>query len=119
MDSFGATRRFFGLDFDLFSLDDEPSISRGSASSNLASIQENPENPTLFENSWNKSMMLIGLLSIAGIVAAGILFWKMFKTNEEIPNEEEIPIDEPLIESDDEEQSDPTLVLRNRKVKRK
>ena len=105
MDSLRDTRRIFDLDLDRFSPD-------------LPAIQEIPENPTMFENLWNKPMILVGLGIAVIVVAAGIVFWKMFTTNEEIPNDEKIPIDEPLIKPDDEEQSDPTIVLRNRKVKR-
>ena len=70
------------------------------------------ENPTMFEDLWNKPpMMLIGLglAGIAIIVAAGIGCWKMFAKNEETSKDEPL-IDEPLIE--------PTMVLRNRNVNR-
>ena len=74
--------RIFDFDFGLF---DEPAIE---------------ENPTMFENLWNKPMIFIGL-GLAGIaitVVAAIGCCKMSTTDEEIPNDE--------------------LVLRNRNVKR-
>ena len=84
----GASR-IFGLDFDLFN-PDEPAI----------------QEPTMSENLWIKPMMVVA--------AVGFGCWKMLKTNEEIPNndeeipnnDEEIPNEEPLIGTDDEDQTE-------------
>ena len=84
-------------------------------SPDLPTIQENPETPT-----FGIPMMLVGI-GIAGIVvvATGIFLWRMFTTEEKIPNNEIIPIDEPMNQPDDEEGDDPTaLNLRSRKVNR-
>ena len=81
-------------------------------SPDLPTIQENPETPT-----FGIPMMLVGI-GIAGI-ATGIFLWRMFTTKEKIPNNEEIPIDEPMNQPDDEEGDNPTaLNLRSRKVNR-
>ena len=84
-------------------------------SPDLPTIQGSPETPT-----FGIPMMLVGI-GIAGIVvvATGIFLWRMFTTKEKIPNNEEIPIDQPMNQPDDEEGDDPTaLNLRSRKVNR-
>ena len=69
----------YGLDFDLFNPVD-------------------PE-PTLLENLSNNPMIMLGF-TLAGIAMAaiGVVYWKTFKTNEEIP-------DETLIEKVDEDKT--------------
>ena len=88
----------FGLDFDLFN-PDEPAI----------------QEPTMSDNLWNKPMMVgLTLAGIAIVAAVGFGCWKMLTTNEEIPNNgEEIPNDEPSIQTDDEDQTEPTVEIPN------
>ena len=81
----------------------------------LPTIQESAETPM--------PMMLVGIgIAVIAImvVGTGIVLWKMFASKKKPPNDEEIPIDEPLTNSDDKEEGDdPTaLNLRSRKVNR-
>ena len=64
--------------------------------------------PTLFENLWNKPlMMLIGFTTLAGIAKAAMGYWKMFTMNEENLN------DEPLTEMDDKDKTMKNVEIPN------
>ena len=87
-----AASRIFGLDFDLFN-PDEPAI----------------QEPTMSENLWIKPMM-VGL-TLAGIAIVAV---RRLTMNEEILNNgEEIPNDEPSIQTNDEDQPEPTEEIPN------